>query len=907
MLLCVGKGLWASRLRLWLGRLSIALGVLPLSAVLAEGAEHATWTFRFPQLRSFSPALVLLAESSDGTGVWMPVRPASEPDQTWYFGDRVVLQVSMGVDPSGLPGMAGLKISRTVATDLYLVQTASPSAAVALAELLSSTIGVKSAYPSYRRPVEIEYAYAPAPNDLFFGPQVANVSGQWYLENRNPTNGLPLGVDLNARGAWPYARGGGVTIAIADSGVELDHPDLVDRTTGAPHRNFITGSDDGSPVTRSGLGGAHGTACAGLAAATANNELPMTGMAPEAGLASWVIVDRQGKLTSDERLAEMFMHASEIVSVQNHSWRIPTKKQDGPGLLEDAAIQEAFSNGRAGNGVVMVRAAGNGRESGQNANDDSYANDWRVVCVGAVNSVGRATSYSQPGACLLVTAPGGGGSTSESGLFTTDLKGTDGANFLGFFPPFEYLSSYLFNSLGFVGTSAAAPLVSGLTALLLEVNPKLTVRDVQQILLLSARQFDRLDPDLLSNGVGLLTSHNTGFGIPDAGEAVRWAQRWSNRPPVEIHVIPPQEALVPIPDDGLRVLITGQDIPEGLTSLRTLPSTGPFADVPIGDLPLLPAGPSDGGAVLNLTNSVAVMEFERGKVVQQIEYAARQGASFVMVYNCTIDGTNPCPLRVGLPLASTDYTSIPAVFVGRTNALALLELSRTNPTVRARLQVSSAEFSIPVTNTLSLEHVRLRIQTDHPLRGDLRITLTSPSGTRSILQRLNDDTTPGPVDWIYSSTRHFYEPSRGEWKVAVSDLSPGSVGQVLSCGLILNGVSIPDTDNDGLDDEWERTFLGDLSRGPRDHVARDAYSLVRKYVSGMDPRVESAPFYLDMYRWSENLVRLSWPAGTGDDRLLSGDSLGQLNQVTDPGLAFWESVYFVPLTNRAEFFRVEWP
>lgn len=880
------------------------------AATTVTGQPDLLRSFRFPQTRTFARdagglTIPRLAEATSPGEDWIEVHPQFAPEETWYFGSRVVLQLEPGVDPQSLPGMAGHACRKAVGEGLYVVSVDTALAAWDLAGSLGSLPGVRAAHPTYRRPSEPNFAFAPAPNDLFFEPQVANVAGQWYLENRNPTNGFPLGVDLNARGAWPYARGGGVTIAIADVGIELDHPDLVDRTAGAPHHNFFSGSDNGVPTTRTGILGAHGTACAGLAAATANNELPMAGMAPEASLASWVIVDRKGDLASDEHLAEMFMHAPDTVAVQNHSWGVPTKKLDGPGVLEDAAIQEAFSNGRAGKGVVMVRAGGNQREAGQNANDDAYANDWRAICVGAILSGGRATPYSEPGACLLVAAPGGGGSATESGLFTTDLKGPDGANFLGFFPPLEFLSSYMFNSLGFVGTSAAAPLISGIAALLLEANPNLTARDVQQILLLSARQFDLRDPDLVRNGAGLWTSHNTGFGVPDAGEAVRLAARWSNRPPVEVHVLPPHETPVAIPDNGLKVVVAGEGIPPELTSLNTQPNTGPFADEPTPWVSLQAAGPSTGGAVLNLTNSGAVMELERGKVVSQIQYAAGMGAEFVMIYNCTIDGVTPCPLRTtGLVLNGTDYTSVPSVFVQRTNALALLDVFRTNATARARLELSAAEISFTVTNVLSLEHVRVRLQTDHPLRGDLRITLVSPSGTRSILQRLNDDTSPGPVDWTYMSTRHFYEPSRGEWKISVSDLNKEAVGNVLSCGLILNGVSIVDADNDGLDDGWELQYFGNLAQGPMDRVAADAYTLVRKFVSGMDPRVPAYPLELGFVHWHREIGRISWPEARGADELHSSSDLEQFSLLRNAGLNFWESTAYVPLTNRAEFFRV---
>src|SRR5439155_296439 len=72
--------------------------------------------------------------------------------------------------------------------------------------------------------------YAPQPDDQYF-------TEQWYLEQRN-TNGAVTGPDLNVRAAWPYTRGEGVVVAVADLGVELVHPDLAPRVAGALNHNF---------------------------------------------------------------------------------------------------------------------------------------------------------------------------------------------------------------------------------------------------------------------------------------------------------------------------------------------------------------------------------------------------------------------------------------------------------------------------------------------------------------------------------------------------------------------------------------------------------------------------------------------------------------------------------------------
>src|SRR5690606_12359166 len=106
---------------------------------------------------------------------------------------------------------------------------------------------------------------------------------------------------------------------------------------------------------------------------------------------------------------------------------------------------------------------------------------------------------------LLVSAPGG-----EFGfptVFTTDRQGELGYNT-------NPDGDYTLNGGNFAGTSVAAPQIAGVAALLLSANTNLTYRDVQQILIQSARHTDLSDPDLTTNGAGFVVSHNVGFGIP---------------------------------------------------------------------------------------------------------------------------------------------------------------------------------------------------------------------------------------------------------------------------------------------------------------------------------------------------------------------------------------------------------
>ncbi len=707
------------------------------------------------------------------------------------------------------------------------------------------------------------------------------------------------------RAAWPYSLGQGVTIAIADSGVEMAHPELISQLAGGPHYNFAAQNSDVGPI-RPDLFGAHGTEVAGLAAADLNHAR-MVGVAPGARLASWVIMDTNLFLTTDEHLMEMYQYQSNAVAVQNHSWGHQGLTLGPVGLLEQVGISNAISYGRSGRGAIMVRSAGNDRATGANANDEGYLADPRVIAVAAVRQDGRLTSYSEPGACVLVGAPGG--EIGSDGLFTTDLLDTAGVNQLNFFPPNGDMNGYVWGSLGFRGTSASAPQISGLAALLVGVNTNLTYRDVQQILILSARHFDFADPDLATNGAGFRVSHNDGFGVPDAGEAVRLARNWKSRAPAQ-QVSFTATNPAAIPDDGLRVLISGPGVPNNLLSIHCLPSVGPHADTPTTELPLVDCGYGTNLAGLNLTNRAALLQRGAGTFASVINNAAQAGAGFAVIYNyeTNTSGIGPPGGDQLLPMGGTDFVPIPAVFIGFNDGDALRALFSTNQNARAQIHLDSTNYVFNVTNTMICEHVGLRVRTDHPLRGDLRITLVSPAGTRSVLQRYNGDVSPGPADWTYYSTHHFFESTAGQWTAWFSDEGAGNTGNVQQVTLLLEGVPIQDTDHDGLDDDWEVKYFGNISTsGPGDDPDRDGYSNAREQIVATDPTAPNQfPFRVDLSPWNDRLARLSWPSSPNFSyEIWAGASAASLELVTTVPGGFPETEWFTPLQDLpARFFQV---
>ncbi|HXG48371.1 MAG TPA: S8 family serine peptidase [Methylomirabilota bacterium] len=823
------------------------------------------------------------------------------------FGSRVVLGVEAGVAVHALIHGRPLTPVRWIHDRLLILQAPDARAAAREAADLARRRGVVVSYPVIRNTARLESAYAAAPNDPHFPPQLANVTGQWYLENRDVTNGAVLGPDLNVRAAWPHTRGEGVTLAVADVGFELTHRELTNRVVGAPHWNFVTGTSNAA-ATGTSRTWAHATEVAGLAAATGGNGFGMSGVAPAARLASWVIFTNASRLASDEVLMEMYSFASNIVSVQNHSWNRGGLRQTGPTPLERAGMAAAIAHGRGGKGVVMVRAGGNDRASGANANDD-YPADPDVIAVASVARNGRVAGHSEPGACLLVAAPSA--DAGDNALFTTDLSGPAGANFVNFLPPFEYLSDFAFNSLGFSGTSASTPLAAGTAALVLAANPHLTHRDVQQVLLQSARHFDFADPDVKTNGAGLVVSHSLGFGVVDAGHAVRLARAWSNRPAL-VTITQTFAGPLAIPDGGLKILVTGPDVPGHLQQIPCVGGTGPFPDDPTAPLPLAYLGPATTVPAEDLTGLAALIERSTNvSFATKIFNAAVAGAAFAIIHNVE---TNPisgsCPGGDQLcPMGGTDFVPIPAVFIGHRAGIELRDLFATNRAARAQLSLAPATIAFGVADPLSLEHVGVRLQTDHPRRAEIRVTLVSPAGTRSVLQRLNSDTNAGPVDWTYWSTHHFYEPAAGQWRLEVSDQLATRTGSALSASLILRGVAIADSDEDGLDDNWEQAHFDSLARGLTDDPDGDGYNNAREHAMGTDPTRPNDPFRVDLARWDARLLRLNWPGVEGQTyEVWGGPQPTDLTRLaTVPG-RFPETEWLTSSTNLpAQFFQIRTP
>lgn len=357
------------------------------------------------------------------------------------------------------------------------------------------------------------------PNDTYF-------SRQWHL--RNPAASGGTLTDINITNAWDTWRGSNVLVAVVDDGIELAHADLQGNARLDASWDFNENDADPAPHIRGDCDSwvqpsdCHGTAVAGVVAATANNATGVAGVAFEAGLAGLRLISDP---TTDEQDAAAMSHRHDIIHIMNNSWGAEDCEGGGvlsilsaAGPLMRAAIRAGVEQGRSGKGIIYVWAGGNGRVCGDDVNYDGFANLVDVIAVGATTSTGVQATYSEPGACLITVAPSNGGG---QGITTTDLTAELGYNYVGA----ADLQNPSYTST-FGGTSAATPIVSGVVALMLEANPQLSHRDVKEILLRTGTRVQPTDSDWRTNTAGIVHSHKFGGGLVNANEAVTLATNW---------------------------------------------------------------------------------------------------------------------------------------------------------------------------------------------------------------------------------------------------------------------------------------------------------------------------------------------------------------------------------------------
>lgn len=288
---------------------------------------------------------------------------------------------------------------------------------------------------------------------------------------------------LDAEHLWGATRGGGVTVAVVDSGVDGKHADL--RPALVPGVDYVAGGD--GTVDPNG----HGTHVAGAVVAVPENRAGVIGLAPEAVVMPMRVLDSSGGGYASDV-------AQAIVDATDRGARVVNLSLGGP---ENSAAVAAAVDYALSRGVVVVAAAGNQRLSG---NPTTYpAALPGVIAVAASTSNDVSASFSNTGPYVALTAPG------QSVLST--VPGGD----------WQYSS----------GTSMATPHVSAAAAAVLALAPQMTPADVRFLLMSTAEDLEQAGYD-----------EATGAGLVDPVAAVE-----SLRAPIAPPPPPPAPAPTVVP------------------------------------------------------------------------------------------------------------------------------------------------------------------------------------------------------------------------------------------------------------------------------------------------------------------------------------------------------------------------
>ena len=468
--------------------------------------------------------------------------PQTDGTRRWLT-KRVLVELAPGTQAASLAQVAG--VTQTSARGKYAIVefAGNADAAIIGAASLLKAPGVRSAEPVLAHQLFHRFL----PNDPYFAYNATNPGYQWHLSNTGQ-NGATAGSDVNVTPVWDSYKGTGVRIGIVDDGLEVGHPDLAPNVDLVNSFDFNDNDSDPSP----GAKDFHGTSVAGVAAARGNNGIGGSGVAPEATLVGLRLIAAP---TTDQQEADAFSYKTDIISAKSNSWGPYDGAfgYAGPGALSAQALADAATLGRSGKGTVFLWAAGNGNGNGDDSNYDGWANSIHAIAVSAMNDKGRSAYYSEPGANILVCAPSNGG---KEGITTTDRSGALGYNEDGgTVEDPDFAETDYTNTFG--GTSSATPAVAGVVALMLQADPNLTARDVQEILVRSATQNDSFDGDWVTNGAGFHFNVKYGAGLVNAQRAVSMASTWTNLAPRQSHNYNSAGMNLAIPDhDGKGVLKT---------------------------------------------------------------------------------------------------------------------------------------------------------------------------------------------------------------------------------------------------------------------------------------------------------------------------------------------------------------
>ncbi|OOM80435.1 S8 family peptidase [Clostridium sp. BL-8] len=254
-----------------------------------------------------------------------------------------------------------------------------------------------------------------------------------------------------------------VKVAVLDTGVDYTHPDLKDRVLKDKGYNFV--DNDSETMDDNG----HGTHVSGIIAASANNDIGISGITGTLNvkIIPVKVLDEDGEGEVTNIVKGIKYAVDNGADIINLSFGTNAKSK---------AIEEAINYAKS-KGVFVVAAAGN---DGVSSDNSSPASDG-AFAVAAMDYNYKTADFSDYGNCIEVSAPGE-----------------------------EILSTVPGGYEAWDGTSMAAPIVSGIAAMVKAEDPKLSPSQIENIL-------DSTAKDIMTKG----KDQNSGYGLIDAYNAIK--------------------------------------------------------------------------------------------------------------------------------------------------------------------------------------------------------------------------------------------------------------------------------------------------------------------------------------------------------------------------------------------------
>ena len=598
------------------------------------------------------------------------------------------------------------------------------------------------------------------PNDPLF-------ANQWHLVNTAQIGGSAVaGEDVNITSVWDDYDGTGIIISIVDDGIESSHPDLSTNWNSVVSYDWCNSDSDPSHTSTAEY---HGTAVAGVAAATGNNNIDVSGAAFGATISAQKIMGTP--CNSGWTDGDVLGFSNTIIDIYQNSWGYSTPYVQTVTTPVESGIESSITNGRGGLGSIIVFSAGNDLAEGSNSNNGDLPNSRYTIAVSAITDSGEQSPYSEPGTNILLAAYSDGG---QIGILTTDPTGTNGKPGMN--------STYG----NFGGTSSAAPLVSGIIALMLEANENLTWRDVQHILVNSAKKNDANDSSWIINGAGHDVSEKFGFGAIDAGAAVNKALNWQSVDIEDTSSYGPFTTVKTIADPTSLCQTTvystssdsdgdgyeDEECTFNLPSGETLELDLRLPDIHANEVGVKLTGPSgtqtiwQPGDFVN-TNTSWPMQSQNNTLLNarliNLGSYTTSGTYTLQIYDSYGDG---CP-----GYSAFTYQISCEIF--------------------ATYGSDWTESTVTISGGINyLETVELEVDIDHTNRSNLDIVLVSPSGTESWLaKKYHDGNGENDLNWKFSSVHHWDEYSDGTWTLKIRDVVSGDTGTLNSWSLNIYGTN----------------------------------------------------------------------------------------------------------------------